>query len=340
MHLMTSTDLTSELTDAVSKAIDPARWLNFTTLLAVSGGADSVALFRLFLAIRRQQRSEGSRLIVAHFNHGLRSDSDQDQQFVRQLAAEHGIEFHAEKAQLGREASEESLRDSRYQWLLKLAGETGARYLATGHTFDDQVETILFRIFRGTGISGLAGIPTVRVCHRTVSLLRPLLKIRRTQIEAYLAELGQSYRSDPTNVDAKYMRNFLRCQILPNLRERFGDSLDDSIARLGIQASEVEEYLNQQSAYLLASVTELPDGELVIDCTRTAAQPRLLVRQFLRQLWLRQEWSMQAMTYNWFEIVSEILVENGESRVLNLPGSVRLEKREREVRLSVVATRR
>ncbi len=216
--------LPPEILNSVNQILPTDKWLGFPLIVAVSGGPDSVALLRILLQIKSLQQRADSPLIVAHFNHGLRgAEADADELFVRQLALEHHLEFRCErnKAPLPTD-SEESLREKRYQFLTQIAQESGARYIATGHTLDDQVETILFRIIRGTGIGGLAGVRPIRVVAQTISIVRPLLSMTREAIEAYLTVLGQDYRNDLSNTNTRYSRNYLRHEILPLIRQRFG----------------------------------------------------------------------------------------------------------------------
>jgi tRNA(Ile)-lysidine synthase len=172
--------------DAVEKpmiqAWPPDCWCDVTTLVAVSGGPDSVALLRAMVAVRRPG---AGRLIVAHFNHGLRGQqSDDEEHFVRELSARLGLACDvgraAPAADSGGWTSEESARRTRYAFLRDVAAQRGARYVATGHTADDQAETVLHRILRGTGIGGLSGIRRHRQLLHGVSLVRPLLAVRRS----------------------------------------------------------------------------------------------------------------------------------------------------------------
>src|SRR5262245_36914671 len=176
----------------------PETWRDVTVLVAVSGGADSVALARALYQLRAP--GEG-RLVLAHYNHRLRgAESDGDQAFVeelgRQLAMPVAIgrqDGEKERARAGETESaksEEALREVRYQFLVRTANETGTRYVATAHTADDQVETVLHNILRGTGLAGLAGIPRVRPLAGAATLIRPLLSVTRAEVIDYLASLG------------------------------------------------------------------------------------------------------------------------------------------------------
>ena len=205
------------------------RWKNHLTLVAVSGGPDSVALLRLLHRLQAGQchesgTSDPPNLIVAHYHHGTRGDeSDQDEQFVRQLAQQLGLPLRVGRRSndASRSDSEDDLRNARYQFLTEAAHQVGARYIATGHHREDQVETVLFRILRGTGISGLAGIPMFRRLDSDLVLARPLLKLARDDIHGWLDSIGQAYRTDSSNHCTDFSRNYLRREILPRIEEHF-----------------------------------------------------------------------------------------------------------------------
>ena len=184
--------------------------------VGVSGGADSVALLRFLAVLREEYRWE---LIVCHIHHGLRgAEADRDEQFVRELAGQLGLPYavrHIDAAALALEnhlSVEEAGRDARYAFFAETAGEGGR--IATAHTLDDTIETVLMNLIRGTGLHGLCGIPRIRG-----NIVRPLLDVTRAEVEEYLALLGQPYCTDSTNLSDNYTRNRVRHDILPRLRE-------------------------------------------------------------------------------------------------------------------------
>ncbi|MFR3991220.1 MAG: tRNA lysidine(34) synthetase TilS [Angelakisella sp.] len=186
------------------------------SLSGVSGGADSVALLRLSAVLREEYRWE---LIVCHIHHGLRgAEADRDEQFVGELARQLGLPYavrHIDAAALALEnhlSVEEAGRDARYAFFAETAGEGGR--VATAHTLDDTIETVLMNLIRGTGLHGLCGIPRIRG-----NIVRPLLDVTRAEVEEYLALLGQPYCTDSTNLSDDYTRNRVRHDILPRLRE-------------------------------------------------------------------------------------------------------------------------
>ena len=268
----------SDIIDRVRQSLPPEQWLGFPMLVAVSGGADSVALLRILLEIRQLQGVDNASLVVAHVNHGTRGkESDDDEQFVRHLAESLELEFRSELINLdsSEDLSEESLRESRYRSLIQIARQVDARYLATGHTCDDQIETILFRIFRGTGISGLTGIPRIRVVDGSISIVRPLLQLTRSEIVAFLQSANQDYRTDPSNSDTRYSRNFVRHEILPLIRQRFGPTVDKSVLRLAEQSKEFQLFLDQAATSLECAVMKKSPQQLELSTSRLQQYPNI-----------------------------------------------------------------
>lgn len=219
-----------------------ADWADVNVLVAVSGGADSIALARLMLAVRQPGAGE---LFVAHVNHRLRAAaSDDDEAFVARFCQQHGIHFRAaagdprELARREGDGIEAAARATRYAALEHFAAQVGARYVALAHTADDQAETILHRVARGTGLAGLRGMPrTRRLGH--AALIRPLLGMRRSELREYLAALGQPYREDASNALLAHVRNRLRHQVLPPLAEHVNADVTAALVRLGEMAVEV-----------------------------------------------------------------------------------------------------
>ena len=155
--------------------------------------------------------------------------------------------------------SEATARTARYAFLQETAERFGARYVVTGHTADDQAETILHRIVRGTGIAGLAGMARVRPLGPAATLIRPLLDFRRLELLAYLTDLGQPFRSDSSNSDTAFTRNRIRCRLLPELAAEYNPGVVASLVRLGRLAGEVQSVVDALVEDL-AALCLLPAG--------------------------------------------------------------------------------
>ena len=223
--------------------------------VAVSGGVDSVALLRLLLELRPEL---GVVLSVVHFNHKLRSqESEEDEAFVAQLAREHKLELHRAGAEVRTEAStrgrsiETTARELRYEFFQQLVtpdneGRSQLDKVATAHTLDDQAETVLMRVLRGTGTRGLAGIyPVVDLedADEVVGeVVRPLLEVRRRELVAFLNDIGQPWREDSSNRDTKFTRNRVRSLLLPLLEREFNPGVAASLSELADIARAEEDY--------------------------------------------------------------------------------------------------
>jgi tRNA(Ile)-lysidine synthase len=237
--------------------------------VAVSGGADSVALLLLLLELRKQL---GIVLSLAHFNHKLRGkDSEADEKFAAKLAAKHGLAFHAAHADVAAKAKrnkanvEDTARRARYEFFSTLVHGGHLDKVAVAHTADDQAETVLAHILRGTGLAGLGGI------HPEVGhIVRPLLGVRRPELRAYLRSKKQTWREDATNRDTTRMRARIRKKLMPILEKHFQPAVVEHLATLA-------ELARQDEALLEAIAKGRAEGLI----ERTAGTVRILVRDLL-----------------------------------------------------------
>ena len=270
--------------------------------MALSGGADSSALL-LLLCEAAAAGLLPQPVGVAHFHHGMRGrDADSDAGFCAALAARCGIPCLIELGALA-QANEAEARTARYAFLQEAAIALGASVIATAHHADDQAETVLMRVFRGTSVAGLGGIPV-----RRENIIRPLLFARRSQIESYCAERGITPRHDPTNDDPRYPRQRVRA-LLPELAARFNPRLTESVCRLAEHAAE--------DAALLDQLAEQARG---------AADLRTLVRPLRRRVILHKLWELshsnealreEVATAAWVVRLEQLLEGDG---TLHLPG--------------------
>ncbi len=187
-------------------------------IVAVSGGVDSVVLLHIL------QRLPDMRLVVAHYDHGIREDSAQDRELVQGLAQRYELPFIHEEGRLGADASEERARDARYAFLKKAQARHQARAIITAHHQDDVIETAIHNISRGTGPTGLASLQT------TDGIIRPLTNMTKEQIKKYARAYNLAWREDSTNHSDKYRRNYIRHQIVPRFsaaeKQRFAHKIE------------------------------------------------------------------------------------------------------------------
>jgi tRNA(Ile)-lysidine synthase len=324
-------------------------------VVAVSGGPDSVALLLACVEICRQgDGCLAEPLVVAHLNHRLRGhESDADEAFVRDLQARlrqslPGLQLKIEAADVAARAAsaganlEATARQARYDWLVRVAGEAGASHVAAGHTADDQAETVLHHLLRGTGLRGLAGIAARRSLEplplspqaggqgSAIELIRPLLGVTRAEVLAYLEEEGQPYCQDRSNLDRAYTRNRIRHELLPDLATNYNPAVVSVLARLAEQAAEAYQDIEELAGNLLAEVELPPAGMLrVFDRQGMLRLSSNLAREMLRLVWIREGWPMGGMGFDeWDRLLS---VFRGDVTSVDFPGSIRACLRERVV---------
>lgn len=229
--------------------------------IALSGGIDSVVLLDLALKLRE---SWGWSVSAAHFDHRMREGSGTDAEWVRAYCAKLGTPVRVGRAATNLR-SEVHARELRYEFLLKARDELGAEWLATAHQADDQAETVLFRILRGTGPVGLSGIPA----RRPPGVVRPLLPFRRTELDAYARLRGLEYRSDPTNLDLSIARNRIRHRLIPEIEAKVIPDLRPRLCRLTEVARQTAESLERFSERAAENVIlETSESRVVVARSR------------------------------------------------------------------------
>ncbi|MED4954730.1 tRNA lysidine(34) synthetase TilS [Paenibacillus macerans] len=231
-------------------------------VVAVSGGADSTVLLHI---MRKIAADEGLELICAHLNHGLRGgEADRDADFVRELAQRLAIPFelgYADVLTYRKESGkglELAAREKRYEFLHRVAERYGAASIALGHHADDQAETVLMRLLRGSGLSGLAGMRFKRR-EKNVELIRPLLRIYKTDLLRACEESGIPYMTDSSNLSTEYTRNSLRLDVLPFLGQ-YNDQLAVSLNRLAEVASAEDDFLAMETSKAYAEIVRADKG--------------------------------------------------------------------------------
>lgn len=299
---------------------------NGQLLIGVSGGADSVALLHGLVKL-----PERPQLFVVHIDHQLRPTSESDARWVSDFAEQLGVpctvvtEDVAKVAEVERIGIEEAARNVRYGAFADEAERIGANYVAVAHHADDNVETILHNIVRGTGLHGLCGIPQRRQLTDNVELVRPMLSIRRAQILEYLCENNVSFLNDETNSDTVFTRNRIRHELLPLLERDFNPQVRDAIERLAQQASDVTAAVDEQVQQLLSRVCSEVDGVIRIRCDLLRKVPRSIVRSLMRAVWIEQQWPRQKMGFHEWDSLAAIVFDECSGR--DLPGGVNASRR-------------
>jgi tRNA(Ile)-lysidine synthase len=300
--------------------------------VAVSGGADSVALLRTLMEFRAEL---GLVLAVVHFNHKLRGlESEEDERFVTELARVYDLPLHRAEADTKTFAREKALsieaaaRELRYAFFGKLIKDGVLDKVATAHTLDDQAETVLLRIIRGTGTSGLAGI-LPRLKAGEGAIVRPLLQTRRAEIVAYLKQIGLEWREDSTNTETVFTRNRLRHELLPQIAGSFNPEIVDSLASLAEIARAEDEYWASATAEAFVRCYR----SNAIDLEEFSGLPLALQRRVLRLAAIQKGASLD---FSHTERILGLLraPRSREERTVELPGGFRARVRGAELELT------
>jgi len=314
--------------------------------LGVSGGADSVAMLRIFAELRAEL---GIAIVVLHFNHQLRgADADEDERFVEALATEFQFDREFGRADVAREAQrqhwnlEDAARRLRYEFFTRGAVARNLNRVAVAHTADDQAETVLAHLLRGTGLAGLAGIYPV-----AGRIIRPLLEVGRAELREFLADLGQPWREDTTNQDTSRTRARIRHQLIPILRRDFDPATVTRLARLASHARENEIFwralederfhtlttresrdaISVRVADLLSPLPQLaqPDSAATHETASVSAPTMALTRRLVRRVFADLRGSREQLTARHVRSVLDLATESQSGSRIELPG-IRVER--------------
>src|SRR5512134_2741612 len=251
-----------------------------TLVVALSGGPDSVALLDALASLRRRR---GFRVVAAHLDHGLRAGSEQDAEFCAVLCRSLDVPLRADRADVRARAArergglEQAARRERYRFLRRVRDEEEAFAIAVAHTRDDQAETLLLRLLRGAGATGLAGMRP-----RSGDVVRPLLAVSRREVLAHLRERALGWREDPSNADLAHRRNRVRHELLPYLEARFNPGIRKALARTASLLADEAAHVRSEAQALLDRIAREADGTLALDRRPLAEAATPVARAALR----------------------------------------------------------
>lgn len=306
-----------------------ARWV-----VAVSGGPDSSLLLAGLSTLARSSE-RGWHLHVAHLHHGLRPQADDEACFVAEMADRLGWPHTIERVDVRTRQTieggslEEVSRRHRYAFLERIALQTDSDCIALGHHADDNAETILHRICRGTGLRGLAGIAEIRPVHpgSRIRVVRPMLSLRRAEIVSLCAAHGIEYRVDSSNLTGEFTRGRLRNEVLPLLRATVNPQVDDALLRLAEQARWLGAYLEDAAARMLDSlvISEEP-GRLVLNAAGLTSKQRIIQAEMARLALSIVLGGEQDLSFGHVEAVLRLAADRSSGKELHLPGPVYVRK--------------
>jgi tRNA(Ile)-lysidine synthase len=316
--------------DRVQQTIERYRMLQRgdRVLVAVSGGVDSVVLLKTLTELKDYKLSLG----VAHFDHAIRADSARDAEFVQELAESLKLSYYTERADVPAYAQTQKLsleaaaRALRSQFLEKAAKANKSKKIALGHNLNDQAETLLMRLLRGSGLDGLGGIPPVRPISNTVSYVRPLIECTREEIELFARERRLVWREDPSNQDRNILRNLVRHELLPLLARDYNPNLLETLGRTSRLLAQASGYLQGIAEFeLLALIVDAERGEITLNLKELLKRPEFLHPLILRRAIERVK-DLKDIESTHIENVLAWLERDGTGEQ-QLPGGLRIARR-------------
>ena len=320
--------------DFIDKVKGTARRFGLLTkgdvvLVALSGGPDSVALLHALVAIKSEF---DLKLCAAHLNHKLRGkESDRDEEFAKDLASGLKVRFFSKRIDARNAAKkrklsiEETARELRYRYLEKLADRVKADRIALGHQADDQAETFLMRLIRGAGSMGLSGIPP-----RRGKIIRPLIQIRRAEIEEFLKANEFPCRLDSSNYLPDYLRNRIRLSLLPKIKEEFNPKIVETLNRTADIISLQQQYIQNTSEQLLESLCMTGRGNVTLDLRALGDLEKCLQREMVRLCVKRLKGDLKQLNFEPVDRALELVHQKKSGRRVQLVGTIWAEVNRRE----------
>lgn len=297
-----------------------------TVLVAVSGGPDSVFLM---LALKfLQSKLKLKKLVVCNLDHGIRGkESSEDSLFVKKLAEDSDLEFIHKMINLPEKKSknistEEAAREERYKFFNDAAKAVKANVIATGHTLDDQAETVLMRIIKGASLKGLVGISPVRQ-EGDLNIVRPLFELEKKEIEKYLDERGIAYRVDSSNLESIYFRNVVRSEIVPYL-EKHNPRLKRALCSLAEHLREDFEFINEAKGSARVQGAKGKGGSVEIKLKDIVVQPKALQKEILRDSLEKSGGEVKRLSFRHWKELEQLIAYRGKGKALDLPGDIRI----------------
>ena len=251
-------------------------------VIGVSGGPDSITLLNVLLEIKKEE-IYNFEIVVCHVNHMIRKEAGEDEEYVKEFCRKYNIEFFAKRIEIEKVAkeskigTEEAGRTERYKFFNEILQKTFSNKIATAHTANDNAETVLMNIIRGSGTTGLKGIEAKRG-----NLIRPLINISRDEIELYCKENNLNPRIDKTNFENIYTRNKVRNMLIPYIKDNFNSNIIESINRLSNLSKAENEYLEKQTAEVFEKILiEKKNDEIILDLNGLNLKELVIINRLL-----------------------------------------------------------
>ncbi|OGQ35302.1 MAG: tRNA lysidine(34) synthetase TilS [Deltaproteobacteria bacterium RIFCSPHIGHO2_12_FULL_43_9] len=292
-------------------------------IVALSGGVDSVVLLDVLSKLRDELTSD---LIVAHVNHGLRGkDSDRDAEFAKNMAKEYGFPFYGKKIDIAhlqtvlQGSPQEIAREERLQYLEQLAEKIEAHRIALGHNWDDQSETVLMRLIRGAGPTGLRGMG-----HSRGRFIRPLLDISRSEIAEYALTHKLKNVEDESNKSDAYLRNKIRHKLIPLLEKEYNPEIKSALIRLATILREEDRFLDRLCTDLFAKHAKVQSGEVVFEIGELLKLDSSLRARLIRMALRAVKHDLRRISHHHIDIIEELILSQAPQKQLDLPDDIKV----------------
>ncbi len=301
-------------------------------IIGVSGGPDSVALL---YAMNRLKYELGIQLHIAHYNHCMRKSSDADQRFVEALSNRLNISctigiWKGYNDNLRYGSLEESARKARFDFFIQVALKQNAAAVALAHNADDQAETILMRILRGTGALGIRGMLQDRKINN-VRFIRPMLQVSRCDIERYLKDNNISFRIDPTNKQLKFFRNKIRHKLLPLIEAEYNSGVKGVLSNLADVAAADYDYIEQQAEKAFLKIVQCKKKGVYIDLKRFMRKHVALRRMILRMAIEYVKGDIRRIELRHMKEIENMIRNRPVDSVVNLPAGISVVKVSKDI---------
>lgn len=282
--------------------------------MAVSGGADSVALLYLLKKISLQFKLD---LQIAHVNYGLRASADKDQALVKALASKYEIPLHVKKLETKLLSNiEESARNIRYDFFSYLVEKEGLNKVALGHNQNDKVETFLLNLIRGSGLTGLTSLRPQRN-----EFIRPLLFVQKTEIKAFAKSRGLQYREDPTNKSLEFKRNILRLKVIPEMQKINPLFVENVLSEIELLTS-LKETIDAKVDRAFAKISTVKNDEVSLDLNELKSHPRFIQTEIIRKGLARTAGNLNDLTRKNIHQILEMSEKPYGTKKISLPGGL------------------
>lgn len=307
---------------------------NKHVLIGVSGGADSIALLHV---LNNLKNKIGFHILVAHFNHNVRSSAQDDESFVKNTATDLNIPFKSEISKtlrLKNGSFEERARNERLAFFLKTAKEYKCTHIALAHTKNDQSETVLMRLLKGTGLRGLQGILMSRT-QDNVQIIRPFLNTEREEIEIFLRTKKIKWREDPTNKDSKILRNKIRHNLIPQLKKEYNPNINSVLSGLAQNSTQDYQFIEICAQKAMKKViTQKPPHTVVINTKAFLSQHASLQNLILQKCLLSLKSDHKPLASKHIGEILDLIANKPIKSIVHLPKGLKAQKFLTEIKIT------